>query len=45
MDTLIGVTGSSLALGGTFLLYLTLTILVARLLKPLAEGRQGSEKP
>jgi hypothetical protein len=44
MDTLIGITGSSLALEGTFVLYLGLAILAARLLKSLIHGRQGTDK-
>jgi hypothetical protein len=44
MDTLIGITGSSFALLGTFVLYLTIAVLTGRLVKAVFHGERGAEK-
>jgi len=45
MDTLIGITGSSLALAGTFVLYLAIAILAGRLFKAVFHGRHATHGP
>jgi len=45
MDTLIGITGSSLALAGTFVLYVGIAVLAGRLLKAVFRGRHTMHGP